>query len=89
MSRVCAHCGEMYAEERLNCPHCGADADLTYVDDPGWVDGPGTEEVAYEEFLEKEGLKEPETGAKRRSGGGGCALVLAGGTISGLLWLLT
>ncbi|MHC4930797.1 MAG: hypothetical protein ACYTGV_01215 [Planctomycetota bacterium] len=88
MARVCAHCGKMYPEERINCPHCGADADLTYVEDPPWMADPRTEEEVYEEFLEQEGLAEPKHRPKPGSRRGGCALVLAGGTISGLIWLL-
>jgi len=90
MARVCAHCGEMYPERRLNCPHCGADADLTYVPDPEWIADPREkdEEEAYQDLLELEGLAEPKTQPKKGPRGRGCALMLAGGTISGLIWLL-
>lgn len=58
MSRACAHCGELYADGRPNCPHCGADADLTYGDDShdpdlGEFDAG---EPEYEETLRREGL---------------------------------
>jgi len=45
MSRVCAHCGEVYeGEDRLVCPHCGADVDLTYVQEPSEFDFEGGDE---------------------------------------------
>jgi hypothetical protein len=35
VSRTCAACGDVFEEEgRLVCPHCGADADLTYAEEP-------------------------------------------------------
>lgn len=34
MSHVCAHCGEMFPEGKPACPHCGADADLTWSEAP-------------------------------------------------------
>jgi len=46
MSRVCAHCGEVYqGEDRLVCPHCGADADLTYAEEPNEFEFEGAEEA--------------------------------------------
>ena len=78
----------MYPEERLNCPHCGADADLTYVEDPAWVADPHDKGDAYQDFLRREGLAESESRPGKGRTGGGCALMLAGGTISGLIWLL-
>lgn len=44
MSHVCAHCGELFEEGRLVCPHCGADADLTYGGDPVDADFAGEDE---------------------------------------------
>jgi predicted nucleic acid-binding Zn-ribbon protein len=89
MARVCAHCGEMYPEKRLNCPHCGANADLTYVDD-GYDPELGvevrSEEEEYREFLDRAGMAEPKKKSRRRAG---CGLLLAGLSIPGLLLLLT
>jgi hypothetical protein len=58
--RVCAHCGELYPDGRLNCPHCGADADLTWSQDEpphetyeGWSE---KDDAEYQAFLEREGL---------------------------------
>lgn len=63
MSPVCAFCGQLYDDGRPNCPHCGADVDLTYSDDSYSPDfelydeSMGDEE--YERYLEREGLAEP------------------------------
>ena len=55
--RVCAHCGEMYPKKRLNCPHCGADADHTYADDSYSPDFElDTGELDYDRYLEREGF---------------------------------
>lgn len=35
---VCAHCGELFAEGKLVCPHCGADADFTWAEEPNEFD---------------------------------------------------
>ena len=32
--RACFHCGELFEEGKLVCPHCGADADFTYAEEP-------------------------------------------------------
>jgi len=56
MTTVCAHCGEMYDGSRPNCPHCGADADLTYSDDSEAFDDPRMDDEEYEGVLEREGL---------------------------------
>ncbi len=69
MSTLCAHCGEMYPEERPNCPHCGADADLTYSDDSEAFDDPRMQAEDYDSFLEREGLVEARKGK-------GCSLPL-------------
>ena len=62
MSRVCAFCGQVYDEDRINCPQCGADADLTYSDDSYdpelGFDAPD-EDREYDEFLQREGLGRP------------------------------
>jgi uncharacterized Zn finger protein (UPF0148 family) len=64
VSRTCSHCGEIFEEEgRLVCPHCGADVDLTYAEDP--------EEADFEpEEGEKPGGREPGDPAPS-----GCALL--------------
>jgi hypothetical protein len=61
--RVCAHCGELFEKRRVNCPHCGADADLTWSGDEsprefyeGWSE---KDDADYRAFLEEEGLLEP------------------------------
>jgi hypothetical protein len=68
VSRVCAHCGKVFEGEPLVCPHCGADADLTYAEPPPEHEFEEDEEAAYRETLEAEGLsgKAPK----------GCAAVL-------------
>jgi hypothetical protein len=81
--KVCAHCGELFASGRLVCPHCGADADLTYTEDPTEFDF-SSPDPSYEEFLEQEGLAGPSRRPKR----GLCVLLLAGPAISGLIWAL-
>jgi len=71
--KVCAHCGEMFEEDKLACPHCGADADLTWSEAPVEADYEGvgyTEgDEAYEETLEREGLAPDRTTGDRK----GCA----------------
>lgn len=82
---VCAHCGGIFPEGKLACPHCGADADFTHAEEPSEFDFGTTEpSSSYEEFLEKEGLAEPPQRPKR----GSCVLLLAGPAISGLIWVL-
>jgi len=54
---VCAHCGEVFPDGRLNCPHCGADKDQDWSPDPEYGEfGVEDEEQEYREFLEREGL---------------------------------
>ena len=69
---VCAFCGEMFADDRPNCPHCGADKDLTWSNDEydPELGLPEDEEKEYQEFLRSEGL----TDEPRKSG---CLLLLA------------
>ncbi|MHC4956329.1 MAG: hypothetical protein ACYTGZ_21010 [Planctomycetota bacterium] len=65
---VCAHCGEVYSDGRLNCPHCGADADQDWAPDPEYgdfLDANPDEDAEYRNFLVREGLAEP---TKTRSG---------------------
>jgi len=31
---ACNNCGEVFDEGKLVCPHCGADADFTYAEEP-------------------------------------------------------
>ncbi len=86
--KVCAHCGELFSEGKLVCPHCGADADLTLSEAPYHFesDDPRMDDSAYDDFIAAEGLGEPEnkddTG---KGGGGGCALLAL--AIAGSLWL--
>jgi hypothetical protein len=82
--KVCAHCGELFTERKLVCPHCGADADLTYAEAPDESEFGIGDSSSYEEFLEKEGLGQPAPRAKR----GLCVLLIAGPAISGLIWVL-
>jgi hypothetical protein len=83
--QVCAHCGELFSEGKLVCPHCGADADLTYAEAPDESEfGAEDSSSRYEEFLEKEGLTQPSPRPKR----GLCVLLIAGPAISGLIWVL-
>jgi len=82
--QVCAHCGELFPEGKLVCPHCGADADLTYAETPEESEFGPADSSSYEEFLEKEGLAPPSPRPKR----GLCVLLIAGPAISGLIWLL-
>ncbi|MHC4547691.1 MAG: hypothetical protein ACYTEZ_02855 [Planctomycetota bacterium] len=79
---VCAHCGEVFARGKLVCPHCGADADMTYAETPSEFEFGGPES-SYEEFLEKEDLA-PPTPPRR----GMCGLLLAGPAITGLIWVV-
>ena len=80
---ICGHCGELFEKGKLVCPHCGADADFTYAEEPNEFDF-GAADPSYEEFLENEGLAPPSPRPKR----GLCALLLAGPVISGLIWVL-
>jgi len=56
MSRACAHCGELFADDRLACPHCGADADLTWSEAPdsAFADPDEAPEDEYDAFLARE-----------------------------------
>lgn len=75
---VCAFCGEMFDDSRPNCPHCGADTELTWSNDeydPELSPDPDAE-AEYQAFLKNEGL----AGDARKSG---CLLLLA---IPGALW---
>ena len=77
---VCAFCGEMFPDERPNCPHCGADKDLTWSNDeydPDLSPDPD-EDKEYQDFLRKEGLAED---AKKS----GCLLLVA---LPALIWAL-
>ena len=57
---VCSHCGELFPDGRLNCPHCGADRDQDWSPDPEYGElGVDDEDQEYREFLEKEGLSKP------------------------------
>jgi len=91
VSHVCAHCGELFEDGgKLVCPHCGADAGLTWSEAPieagyqgvGYTEG----DEGYEEALKREGL-----GPDRKKGASkGCAgAVLLGlalsATLAGLL----
>jgi hypothetical protein len=80
---ICAHCGEVFPEGKLVCPHCGADADFTHAEEPSEFEL-GPPEPSYEEFLENEGLAQPSRRPKR----GLCVLLVAGPAISGLIWVL-
>jgi len=80
-SQPCFHCGELFDPEgKLVCPHCGADVDFTYAEDPSdlLVEDEGE---GYEDFLRREGLA-PE---KR---GRGCLLALLAAPFFGLVLLL-
>ena len=96
MARVCSFCGKLYPEKRIACPHCGADADLTYSDDSydpdlGYHDRDHMDDEAYRSFLEREGLVERPERKVVRPRRTGCSLLLAGlglalcGTL--FLWL--
>ena len=77
---VCGHCGEMFPEKRLNCPHCGADADVTWSHEGEYHEElqDFDDEAEYREFLVNEGLEKPV----RK----GCVVTLL--TTSGLIWIL-
>lgn len=64
-THVCAHCAELFDASRLNCPHCGADIDLTWSDPEmeEMVAEPEDEDAAYERLLREEGLGGPESDA--------------------------
>ena len=82
---VCAHCGELFEEHKLVCPHCGADPGVTYTETADEFEfGTADASAQYEEFLENEGLAPPSGRPKR----GLCVLLLAGPAISGLIWVL-
>ena len=83
---VCVHCGEVFPDGRLNCPHCGFDADQGWTDDPGYGElGYDSEEEEYQAFLEREGLASP----KKRPGKRGCApVVLLGVLVCALVLVL-
>ena len=56
---VCSHCGEVFPDRRLNCPHCGADKDQDWSPDPEYGElGVDDEEQEYRDFLDREGLSE-------------------------------
>lgn len=69
---VCAHCGELFPKGKLVCPHCGADADFTWAEEPSEFDF-GTADPSPEPRPPKRGL---------------CVVCLAGPAISGLVWVL-
>jgi predicted nucleic acid-binding Zn-ribbon protein len=81
---VCAHCGEVFQEGKLVCPHCGIDAEFTHAEEPNEFDFGTPDTSSYEDFLENEGLAPPSPRPKR----GLCVLLLAGPVISGLIWVL-
>jgi predicted nucleic acid-binding Zn-ribbon protein len=81
---VCDHCGELFEKGKLVCPHCGADADFTYAEEPNEFDFGTPDTSSYEDFLENEGLAPASSRPKR----GLCALLVAGPVISGLIWVL-
>ena len=81
-SSVCFHCGEYFDPDRPVCPHCGADRDYTYAEEPVETGRPDElDEAAYAEFLASEGL------SGRPKGRFGCAATLFL-SVSGLLWIL-
>jgi hypothetical protein len=41
---VCSHCGELYEEGPLVCPHCGMDADAGWTPEPDEFDFETAEE---------------------------------------------
>jgi len=84
-TQVCAHCGELFDEGKIVCPHCGADSDFTHAETPSEFefDAPGAPgDDDYERFLEREGLAAP---SPRKKGLCALAVFLPGGV---LLWLL-
>jgi len=89
MGHVCFHCGELFDEGRLVCPHCGADREMTYYETPpealegGWSE---TDDAAYKAYLKQEGLA-PLRAARRKNHmwWGLLALLLASGLILLLL----
>ena len=83
---VCAHCGELFPDGRLNCPHCGMDADQGWTPDPEYGEfEPEDGDAEYRAFLEREGLATPE----KPRGKGGCGpIVLLGILICATLSVL-
>ena len=54
---ACFHCAELFDSRKLVCPHCGADRDLTYAEEPTGLQRWGeSDDKAYQEFIEREGL---------------------------------
>jgi len=79
---VCFHCGEHFDAARLVCPHCGADRDHTYAEEPVETNRPDELDAeAYAEFLAAEGLADRP---KSRIGCGAALLL----SVSGLVWIL-
>jgi len=80
---VCSHCGELYPDGRLNCPHCGMDAEQGWTPDPEYGEFEGgsdtDEDAEYQAFLEREGLaspkKQPKNRPKKQPGRRGCGSV--------------
>ena len=83
---VCSHCGELFPDGRLNCPHCGMDVDQDWSADPEYGElGYDNEDEEYAAFLKREGLGEPEKSFGKR----GCAPgVLLGVLICTAVWVL-
>ena len=52
MTQACAHCGELFDGDRLACPHCGADADLTWSGEEAPSISDGDED--YDAFVARE-----------------------------------
>ena len=74
---VCSHCGEVFPDHRLNCPHCGADKDQEWSPDPEYGElGIEDEEQEYRDFLEREGLSPPSKGPAGRTCGTTAVLVV-------------
>ena len=67
---VCSHCGEVFPDGRLNCPHCGADKDQDWSADPEYGElGFEDEDAEYRDFLDREGLSDPSPKRSGRSCG--------------------
>lgn len=91
---VCAHCGEVFRDSRLACPHCGADADLTWSPDDTPEEffeheAPHLGDAEYEDFLRGEGLAEDDeadrTPARKGTCGVAALAVIVGVTVAFLL----